>query len=71
MMFSFSRLCIFTSKRDTVNFSVMVSGLQKAWDYDSAERSQMDGLKNHLPHFIVEEAEAQIPWLVGSNPKDG
>ena len=49
----------------------MVSGLQKAWDYDSAERSQMDGLKNHLPHFIVEEAEAQIPWLVGSNPKDG
>lgn len=71
MMFSFSGLCIFTSKRDAVNFSVMVSGLQEAWNDDSAERSQMDGLKNHLSHFIVEEAEAQIPWLVCSNPKDG
>ena len=53
------------------NFSVIVSGLQEAWDDDRAERSQMDGLKNHLPHLIVEEAEAQILWLVSSNRKVG
>lgn len=70
-MFSFPGLWIFTSKRDAVNFRVMVSGLQEAWNDDRAETSQVDGLKNHLPHFIAEEAEAQIPWLVGSNPKDG
>lgn len=39
----------------------MVSGLQEAWNDDRAQTSQVDGLKNHLPHFIAEEAEGPDP----------
>ena len=66
-MFSFPGLWIFTSKRDAVNFRVMVSGLQEAWNDDRAETSQVDGLK--IISLILQLRKLRprsLGWLVAT-----